>query len=174
MALSLDRRTLTKRPGFSNFGSLDSDQVARLNAVVAQAHNSATEAAALVPNIFTRGWDTLIGASSSVDALRSNAAAAQTLYQTLAAKRDRLIADPNSSEADVQDMEGVAPAALQNTASAAGADQLSLSAAYDQVVAQSASDLAAAVKNPFGIPLWVWGVGAVGILALLYLPKGRR
>lgn len=157
---------------FKGFGSLDYDQVARMDVVVAKAKASADEAAALVPNILTQGWDSLIGASSSVEALKSNAAAAQNLYETLLAKRNRLANDSSASESDVQTMEG-STYAMTNAASTAAADQLSISAAYDQVVAQSATDLTSMISNPFGIPWWLWGVGALGVLFLWQMPRRK-
>ena len=158
---------------FKRFGALDADQAARVDAVVAKAKASADQAAALVPGFVTQGWDTLIGAGSSVDALRSNAAAAQNLYVTEQAKADALKNDPDAGEADVEAMEGVAGGALQNTASAAAAQQLSLEAAYQQVVVKSAQDVGNMVTNPFGIPIWLWGVGAVGLLLLWKMPRRK-
>lgn len=155
-----------------SFHGLDADQIARMDVVVSKAKASADEAASLVPNALTRGWDTLIGASSSTEALQSNAAAAKTLYDTLQAKRDRLAADPNASESDVQVMEG-STYAMSNVASASAADQLSLTAFYDQVIAKTGSDIADAAKNPFGLPWWVWLAGA-GVLALLVLVPRRK
>ena len=167
MAHSLDRFTVTKQ-----YGALDAYQIARMDAVVAQARASKEEAEALVPGVFSRSWDYLIGASSSVSALQTNAAAANTLYETLAAKRDRLANDPNASEADVLTMEG-ARYALSNEGAITTANQLSPGAFYEQVIEQTGEDVVEDVTNPFGVPWWMWLAGIGAVAALVLVPRRK-
>lgn len=158
---------------FKAFGGLDPDQIARLDAVVGQAQASYDQARSLGPNIFQRGWATLIGADSATAAMRTDIAASKTLLDTLIAKRDRLVNDPNAGEYDVQVFEG-SREALGNQALQAASDQLSAQAFNEQVIQQSASDLGGMIKNPFGLPWWVWLVGAAGVLVLVKFPSRRR
>jgi hypothetical protein len=169
MALRFDS---PRRFGGLGFGALDADQIARMDAVVSQARDSWAQADSLVPDPLTRGLDYIIGASSSVQALQSNAAAAKTLYDVLQAKRNRLASDPNATEADVVGMES-SGYALSNQAAIEAAQQLSAEAFYDQVIVQTGEDVANVAKNPFGVPWWAWVAGA-GALALLILVPRRR
>jgi hypothetical protein len=159
MALRFDRGLI-----FKGFGALDSSQVARLDAALAVAKANADQAQSLAPNIFKQAWASLIGAGSSAQAMSSDAYATQNLYNTLVARRAALVNDPYASETEVESFERSAGATV-NTQLIAADYQLSPEGVYDQVVAPTISSLA----NPFGIPLWAWGVGAV---ALYFLARG--
>ena len=141
--------------------ALDSSQIARMDAIVAKAAASVKEAQAAVDRA-NSWWSGLIGAGSSMDALRSNAAAAQTLYQVLLDKRDRLALDPYADENDVLIMEGAIPA-FSNTAANATADMLTVGAGI-QATAPKVGD----------IPWWVYAAGAVALLAILSPYVNRR
>ncbi len=150
------------------FGGLDESQIARLDAVVAAAEASAVEAEYLVPGAITTAWSNLIGAGSTTAAIRTNAAAAMTLYRTLKAKRDALANDPNATEYDVQVMEGSADA-MSNKASEAAAEQLKPTTALTDVVGGTYRDIVGGASTAA-----LWAAGA-GVLALLVLASsGRR
>jgi hypothetical protein len=147
------------------FGGLDASQVARLDAVVAQAAQAAAQAQALVDSTSST-WSSIIGADSSYNAMVTDAKASATLRDTLQAKRDRLVSDPNASEADVMVMEG-ATSSLGNEALTAASKQLSISEALRETA-----------KPPklTDIPWWAWAAGGIVVLAVVspYINRGRR
>jgi hypothetical protein len=150
------------------FGALDSDQTARVNAVADAAIASAAEAQRIAGSA-SGWWANLIGASSSYSALQTDAKASVTLRDVLVAKRDRILSDPNASEADVLEMEG-ATYALPNTAMQAGADLLTPGAAVSQTFGPIPGQLLG------GIPWWGWAGGAIVALSVLspYLNRRRK
>lgn len=168
MPFAFDSRNVSKR-----FGALDSSQVARLDAVVAQAQRSAEDAQSLTPGVLSSLWSSAIGAESSAAALRANAASAWTLYDVLADKRNRLANDPGATEYDVQVVEGSVPA-LSNVAAREGAYLLTPGAALVETAKGTAADIAGMAKAPFGLPLWAWAAGAAALALFIVLPKGRR
>ncbi len=157
------------------FGSLDASQIARMDAVVEKARKMKDEAWSLVPGMFSSLWSTAIGASSTVSALQTNAKAASTLYEAMRDKRDRLAKSASATEYDVIDMERTAASgAFSNEAAKEAAYLVTPGAAIAETAKGTAQDIASAVKNPLGIPLWGWGVGAAAILLLIVVPKFRR
>ena len=140
-----------------DFGALDQSQIDRVNAVISRAQSAATQADALVPGVVDSLWSDMIGAGPTANALRSNAAAADAEAQTISARGTQIIADPTSSEADVENLESALPS-LSNAAAQQAAALLTPSAAAQAV--------GAGFKSPFGIPLAVWGVGAAALVAL--------
>lgn len=147
------------------FGSLDQSQIDRVNSVVSEAQASAAQASALVPGIVSSLWADAIGAGSSASALQSNALAAQNEYQTIQARAASILADPLSNESDVQGLEQAIPS-LSNTAAQQAAALLSPTAAVQAV--------GAGFKNPFGIPLAVWGSAAAALAAIYVWLQVRR
>ena len=146
-----------------DFGLLDADQTARLDALVAQAKAADDQAQALTPGLLTRGWAWVIGADSSTAAAQTNAVAAHNYYTTMAAKRDRLVADPDASEADVVAFEqsvGTAASPTSNQAVAEAMDLLAPSTALKEI---------AKPPSLFGlnIPWWaLLGGIAAGVILL--------
>lgn len=119
--------------------------IMQMDVVVAKAKASATEAQQIADNA-NSWWAKLIGAESTLAALRTNAAASKTLANVLEAKAQRLAADPNLSAADFNNFMG-AQLAIDNSASRAASSMLSASSAAGQVAADSAKDAVDAINK---------------------------
>jgi hypothetical protein len=141
---------------------LTPDQEARVSAALSLADANRLQAQGLVPGPVSKAWAYLIGASSSASSLSTNAAATQTLYDTLKVKAEfwRMSTDP-VSDSEISGFESSA-GATSNEASITTANQLSSSAFVDQVVKPT--------LNPTQWPNYLqWiltGAIAIGILFL--------
>jgi len=147
-------------PTFAGFSGLSSDQIYRLDNVVSAAYAGWRQAEAYLAKM-SPIWSTLIGASSSYEAAKSDVYASKRLYEVLVEKRDRLVANPDSTEADVVEMEG-AKSAVGNTALAEASGLLNPGGALREVGAGFT------LPAIFGtLPWWVWAAGGVTLLVVL-------
>lgn len=120
---------------------MTADHQAAVDAALAELDAAAARAAELVPGAPSSGWASLIGASSTVDAMRADAAATATLAATMHARAAVLTDDevPDFLRAagagsDTSNMEAVNSLLLPSTAAA-------------DVASGAASDLAGAARS---------------------------
>lgn len=150
------------------FGALDQSQIDRVNAAANAAIASAARAQATAASMSSL-WATISRTDSSYNAAQSDAHSAAVLRDAVVAHRDRILADPNASEADVASIEGSAPA-LSNAQLDATSVLLSPSTTFSQTFGPIPGQILG------GIPWWAWAAGGLVALAVIspYINRKRR
>lgn len=142
---------------------LSAADLAATSAALARARAGAEEAARLAAGA-GGWWTSIIGADSTAAAVRANAKAARTLYETLRAKLDRWRSSSEPvSAAEVASFLDAAGVAADNRASAAAAEFVSVSGAVREVGGETLRDLA----SPSRWPSVAWVLVAVVVVAVL-------
>ena len=111
----------------------------------------------------SEGWSSLLGAESSAAALREDARQARKLYETLAAKAERIVAGSAAERAFLQDVQPFLDTREQEQL----AGLLTVGGAVRDVGAATLRDVKAGLR--FGLPLLAV---ALVVAAVYFLPRG--